>query len=421
MGKIFDVIKWDDPSALSNDIIVYKHEAEDFNTESQIIVHQNQTAVFFANGKSLDVLPAGRYSLRTSNLPGLRRYIESAFGGQSIFHCEVYFINHVRKPDIDWGFADGQSATINFRGQMYPIEFTACGTYGIHLDYGEDGTNIGKFLEYLVGTQCDFSKEDVDAKITGEFLQAVKDKLSNEIGEQDVAQVLNIGRHYKTISASILADMAPVFEERYGIYLDLIAFEKIKISKDSYDTIVSVQKRAVEAGIKYEESVVGTQAEAFKGKTDAEVEAYRRQVGGYTYQQESQREILSNAAQNEGTAGTFMGAGMGLGMGMGLGGAFGAGMANVSQGMMNGVQQQVNQPQAGATCPDCGAQLPAGAKFCGNCGKKLGNFCPDCGAELMAGAKFCGNCGKKLVAVCPSCGTELAPGTKFCGNCGQKI
>ncbi len=47
-------------------------------------------------------------------------------------------------------------------------------------------------------------------------------------------------------------------------------------------------------------------------------------------------------------------------------------------------------------CLKCGAQLPAGSKFCNQCGAKLGNECPSCGAEVVQGSMFCSNCGQKL-------------------------
>ncbi len=428
--KLYDIIEWNDPSALSNDLIVHKHEAEDFNTGSLLIVHENQTAVFYANGKALDKYPAGRHKLTTSNVPILSKLRNMLTDGETPYHCEVYYVNHIRETDVDWGFADTQTASIKFRGRDYTIQFTACGTFGFHVDFGEDGTNVGKFLSYLVGTRAGFTKEDVYDVIIGEFLQEVKTRLIDEMAEKEVSQVINIGRHYKEIAENITKCMLPVFEARYGITLDYVAFEKIKLSTESYNKIVEVQNKAVDADIAAEEAMVAAQAEAFKGRSEAEVEAYRRQVGGYTYEQESQREILTAAAKNEGGAGAFMNAGMGLGMGVGLGGAFGAGMAGAAQGMMGGVgagmmggmqQQPVQQAPAGVTCPDCGAQLPAGAKFCGSCGKKLGASCPSCGADLMPGAKFCASCGARLSTNCPGCGAELAPGAKFCGQCGTKI
>ena len=52
---------------------------------------------------------------------------------------------------------------------------------------------------------------------------------------------------------------------------------------------------------------------------------------------------------------------------------------------------------AGVTvCPNCKAQLPAGSKFCNQCGAKLGAKCPSCGADVKPGSAFCSKCGQKL-------------------------
>ncbi|PWU18133.1 MAG: hypothetical protein C5B48_15120 [Candidatus Rokuibacteriota bacterium] len=47
--------------------------------------------------------------------------------------------------------------------------------------------------------------------------------------------------------------------------------------------------------------------------------------------------------------------------------------------------------------------------------------CPSCGAENPAGKRFCGDCGAALVLVCPSCGSPSPPGKRFCGDCGATI
>ncbi len=47
-------------------------------------------------------------------------------------------------------------------------------------------------------------------------------------------------------------------------------------------------------------------------------------------------------------------------------------------------------------CPQCGKPTGEG-KFCNNCGAPLSlTKCPQCGANITAGARFCGECGKKL-------------------------
>jgi subfamily B ATP-binding cassette protein MsbA len=85
-------------------------------------------------------------------------------------------------------------------------------------------------------------------------------------------------------------------------------------------------------------------------------------------------------------------------------------------------------------CPTCGHEMPVGAKFCLNCGKKLlddPRLCPKCGHKIIQGMKFCQNCGTPISemmeqvseeqSICPSCGKPIVPGTKFCRYCGATI
>src|SRR5712692_9871234 len=47
-------------------------------------------------------------------------------------------------------------------------------------------------------------------------------------------------------------------------------------------------------------------------------------------------------------------------------------------------------------CAKCGAENPAGKRFCGDCGVPLANRCARCGAENPPEKKFCGDCGNAL-------------------------
>lgn len=60
-----------------------------------------------------------------------------------------------------------------------------------------------------------------------------------------------------------------------------------------------------------------------------------------------------------------------------------------------------NQPlqnQNMTICRRCSAQIPAGSKFCLQCGEKVADelFCMNCGEKLPANAKFCLKCGNKV-------------------------
>jgi class 3 adenylate cyclase len=53
---------------------------------------------------------------------------------------------------------------------------------------------------------------------------------------------------------------------------------------------------------------------------------------------------------------------------------------------------------AGARCPACAADVPAGARFCGQCGIRLSPVCLQCGAPGVAGQRCCVKCGAVIDA-----------------------
>jgi hypothetical protein len=80
--------------------------------------------------------------------------------------------------------------------------------------------------------------------------------------------------------------------------------------------------------------------------------------------------------------------------------------AHVQEQISNDLAQEESQrvtqkeKEAAATCADCGTPT-LGRKFCPGCGKKVAAaaaaaFCPSCGAKAAPGARFCGECGGKL-------------------------
>jgi class 3 adenylate cyclase/tetratricopeptide (TPR) repeat protein len=50
-------------------------------------------------------------------------------------------------------------------------------------------------------------------------------------------------------------------------------------------------------------------------------------------------------------------------------------------------------------CSSCNSESPDATKFCGNCGKPLGNRCTNCGSDNPPRFKFCGECGTALTDV----------------------
>ena len=84
-------------------------------------------------------------------------------------------------------------------------------------------------------------------------------------------------------------------------------------------------------------------------------------------------------------------------------------------------------------CPSCKTEIVGEHRYCPACMKELseaaktvgikalgGNSCVQCGVYLPAGAKFCHECGAKQESHCTHCGATIMPNAKFCHECGAK-
>lgn len=441
--SVIDVIKYEG----GNDTFVYKHPTEDFNSGTQLIVHESQEAVFFRDGKAMDRFGAGKHTLDTESLPLMKGFFKMVAGGPSQFHAEVYFINLATIMGVKWG--------TDSKVRMYDP------ASGLHLEIGAFGEfNIkiidsGKVLLKLVGTELGLKKEDIlgssgytNASVSGKFrslvMTKVKSLLPKAIRENNI-DILEVDEHLDEISEFIRGELNAVFDS-YGLYLPEFfvtnvdtpdddpnyrrlkqqhAERYLKIQEERIKQAEAEAKRGrvmVEAETAADVKLVGVRAEeeAVRRMAYAEAERIRAEglakadamkAQGYTYAQETQREVGVAVASNEG-GGAAGGIGSAMSgvvqAGIGLGAAVSVGKATV--GMMNSVMADAGSQVAPASAP--ANPTPAEEAWaCPSCGAVVtGNFCKECGAKKPEAPK---------TWTCPSCGQTDNDG-KFCKNCGAK-
>ncbi len=69
MARIIDVIQAPDQGLNQMVYRVPESGSGDFRIGSQVIVRENQAAVFFRDGKALDTFGPGRHTITTANIP----------------------------------------------------------------------------------------------------------------------------------------------------------------------------------------------------------------------------------------------------------------------------------------------------------------------------------------------------------------
>ena len=422
MVEAISVIKYEG----SNEVLAHKHEKEDFTIGSQLIVHETQEALFFRDGKVFDQFTAGRHTLVTNNIPKVRDYMKLGTGGINVFHCEVYFINMITQMGIRWG-TDSKVRLFDPASGLH-VEIGASGNFNMRVIDARKlvlklvGTTEGLMQSEAVGDGLSYGNSMFRALI----VNRVKSNLARIIKEQSL-NILEIDAYLDVLSSALMVDINAVLEE-YGLtmpefYVTTIqtpdddpnfvrlkqqfAEKTLKVREEEVrkaEAEAAQQRKIVEAQTEAQLKAVNAQgdADAIRIKAQAEADAYKMkaeaeaaemQMKGYTYRDETARQVGLEAMQNGITGGgNGGGAAGGIGDVASLGVTLGAmgGVINMTKDAMApimGESQKVGEGFGNVVSGNTGAPAaPAeGAWNCANCGKTgiTSRFCPDCGTPRV--------------------------------------
>lgn len=387
MAQIADIIKYEG----DNSTFIWKHPCEDFNTTTQLIVHESQEAILFMNGQALDLFGPGRYTLETQNIPLLGKFINIPTGGETPFHCEVYYINKTEQMAIKWG-TDSRvqyvDPTYNF-----PLSIGASGEMALSVE------DSRKLLVRLVGTERVLDRTQLTAFFRAFLMTRVKTYIAQEM-KASAINIFEIDEKLEVFSKGIHTRLLGDFAE-YGVTLNRFFVTTI-VKPDGdpkYEKFKELHFRQyadiAEAKLRQQTDVIYAQTEAQKTVIESQALAQKRATEGYTYQQERGFDVAEYAAQNEGV-GAFTNMGIGLGVMSGIGGTVGGAVGGAVNNAFAGVTMQP-QPAGNAFCDNCGAQLTPGAAFCDECGtpQAFVDTCRNCGFKFIKPGKFCPKCGSK--------------------------
>ena len=205
MAAITSVIKYEG----DNSTFIWKHPCEDFNTTTQLIVHESQEAIFFLNGQALDLFGPGRHTLETQNIPLLRRIINIPTGGESPFHCEVYFINKTEQMAIRWG-TDSKVQYVE-PTYKFPISIGASGEMALSVN------DSRKLLVKLVGTERVLDRQQLTTYFRSILMAKVKTYIAQAM-RTNAINIFEIDENLETFSADIQQRLIPDFLD-YGVQL----------------------------------------------------------------------------------------------------------------------------------------------------------------------------------------------------------
>lgn len=390
MSKIVDVIKYEG----DNSTFIWKHPCEDFNSLSQLIVHESQEAIFFMNGQALDMFGPGRYTLETQNLPLVGKFLNRATDGESPFHCEVYFINKTEQMSIKWG-TDSKIQYMDPENK-FPLSIGASGEMSLR---AEDSR---KLLLKLVGTESYLNREKLTTYFRSFLMTRIKSYIARMIVEQKIS-IFKIDALLEQFSADIKNLLVNDFAE-YGVALEKFFVTNILKPEgepvyEKYKALHFIEFADIkEARIRQQKELIDQETAAQKIVMESAALATKRAQEGYTYHQERQFDVAEKVAQNEGV-GEFTSLGIGFGAMAGVGGTVGGMVGGMMNNAVNNTMNQTPVAQTPATkfCDNCGAQINDDSAFCEECGTPVivNKTCQNCGYEFERPGKFCPKCGTK--------------------------
>jgi len=331
MAHIADVIKYEG----DNSTFIWKHPREDFNSLTQLIVHESQEAIFFMNGQALDLFGPGRYTLETQNIPKIGKVLNRTTDGETPFHCEVYFINKTEQMSIKWG----TDSKVQYVDPTYgfPISIGASGEMSLRVD------DSRKLLVRLVGTEDFLTQSGLVNKFRGFLMTRVKTYIAQVI-KANAINIFEIDENLTAFSENIHKLLIPDFAE-YGLSLEKFFVTTI-VKPDGdrqYEKFKELHFRqyadVAEAKLRQQTDLIYAQTEAQKVVIDSQAQATKRAQEGYTYAQERGFDVAEKVAQNE-AVGQFTNMGVGLGTMAGVGGAVGGVVGNAVNDAMTATQAE---------------------------------------------------------------------------------
>lgn len=319
---LISVIKYEG----DNHTLVWKHPIEDFNMGTQLIVHESQEAIFLRDGQALDLFGPGRYTIETQNLPVSEKIYQLPTGGIAPFHAEVYFINQVTLMGIKWG-TDSRVRILESATGI-PIEIGASGEFNIQV------CDSRKLLLKLVGTEKSLNRSQLLSTNIDEsellsygnnkenhqqgyfrslIMNQVKSNLARVI-KQNQIPILEIDMYLDELSLT-MKKCINQYLENYGLVMPEFFIARVVTPENDPNYIklkelkarryldvteedvkketarAAAERKVIEAQTDAQMKLIQAQAEAESYKMKAQAEAEEMRMKGYTYQQETARQV----------------------------------------------------------------------------------------------------------------------------------
>ena len=343
---------------------------------SSLRVKDGEVAVFVYHQKdgTLQDFIEGPYdgTIKTANFPVLSGIVGLAFGGNSPFQAEVYFINLAGINQIRFGIPYFDVFDPRFMDFAVPVAVRGTLTFRL-VDYKA-------FIK--LHRLIDFNLETFKGQVKSGITKYVKSIVANAPQDNDIP-VMQLERKILEINQLVEGYIKPRLEGEFGVMVSSVDIDAIEANKDSegYERLMSVtqdiaaQTTQAQADVNIQNMRDAQAINAENAQESLRIQreelqrAQKLQTEGANFavhQLNQQTDVAKTAATSLGQMGQSAGVSLGDGggfnpagimAGMAIGGAAGQQIA----GMMGGMMQGMNALPGGAPPPLAGAPPPVGA------------------------------------------------------------
>lgn len=326
---------------------------------SSLRVKDGEVAVFVYNQKNgiMQDFIEGPYDeiIKTKNFPVLASIVGLAYQGGTPFQAEIYFINLARVVQIPF-------AVPYF--DLYDSRYL---DFGVSTAVrGKLTFNIADYQEFIkLHRLASFDLNSFQTQIRDAIARYVKGIITNVPRENNIP-VVQIERAIGTVNEAVEASVKERFEREFGVNIVAVDINTIEVDKTSegyqqlkavtQDLVAATAQAQTEVNIKNIQDMQRINAENIKETMRIQREeaqyAQRKQTQASNfaaYQLEQQSAVGIAGAEALGQMGAngsteiSLGSGMNpvsMMTGMAMGGAIGQNMANMMNGMMQGINCQ---------------------------------------------------------------------------------
>jgi len=185
MARIFDVVEY--PSEMLDEIVHRFPETgvADLRIGSQVIVRESQRAVFFRDGRALDVFGAGRHTIVTANIPKVIDFIGQAFNDRTPFTAEVYYVSLREFADRKWGTP--QPIIVRNPGMGLGVALLqGFGSYSFQV------SDPQQFVTQICGAQGIYRTSDIENRLRTMLLSKLQDLLGETAAKHSVVELIGL-------------------------------------------------------------------------------------------------------------------------------------------------------------------------------------------------------------------------------------